>query len=373
MARPPTTPLFSGPPPRINPSTTPRNDLHPLPGGWHDSLRAPATDDVEVLITRTRVPPVLVTGATGRVGRVVVDLLIDAGVPARALTHRSEAAATLPANVEVVTGDLTVPESLDAGLRGVGAVFLVWTAPPTTAPAVVERLATYARRVVFLSSPHQTPHPFFQQPNPMAVLHADIERLIAAAGVESTIIRPGVFASNALFWWASAIRADGVVRWPYGAAETAPVDDRDVGAVAARTLYQDGHAGGDYVLTGPESLGQAEQVSIIGDVLGRRIKFEELSPDEFRSETEGSWPRPVVDMLLAAWGATIGRPAFITSTVFDILGSAPRSFRQWVADHATAFMEGPTPSSRPSPRSGSGPRSPWGPVPRPPGSPWHSS
>jgi uncharacterized protein YbjT (DUF2867 family) len=214
-----------------------------------------------------------------------------------------------------------------------------------TAPAVVERLATHARRVVFLSSPHQTPHPFFQQPNPMAVLHADIERLIAAAGIESTIIRPGMFASNPLFWWATAIRAGTAVRWPYGAAETAPVDDRDVAAVAARTLYQDGHAGGDYVLTGPESLSQAEQVSIIGDVLGRRIKFEELSPDEFRSETEGSWPRPIVDMLLAAWGATIGRPAFITSTVSDILGSPPRSFRQWVADHATAFMADPAPSS----------------------------
>jgi uncharacterized protein YbjT (DUF2867 family) len=302
-------------------------------------------DDVEVLKIRTRVRPVLVTGATGRVGRAVVDLLIDAGMPVRALVHRSEAAATLPANIEVVTGDLAVPESLDAGLQGVGAVFLVWAAPPTTAPAVVERLATYARRVVFLSSPHQTPHPFFQQPNPMAVLHADIERLIAASGLESTIIRPGMFASNALFWWATAIRADGVVRWPYGAAETAPVDDRDVAAVAARILYQDGHAGGDYILTGSESLSQAEQVSIIGDVLGRRIKFQELSPDEFRSETEGSWPRPVVDMLLDAWGATIGRPAFITSTVFDILGSAPRSFRQWVADHATAFVEGPTPSS----------------------------
>ena len=286
----------------------------------------------------------LVTGATGRVGRAVIDQLMDAGVPVRALTRRSEAAA-LPANVEVVTGDLTVPESLDAGLRGAGAVFLVWTAPPATAAAVVERLATYARRVVFLSSPHQTPHPFFQQPNPMAVLHADIERLIAAAGVESTIIRPGMFASNAVFWWGAAIRADGVVRWPYGAAETAPVDDGDVAAVAARTLYQDGHAGGDYVLTGPESLSQAEQVSIIGDVVGRRIRFEELSPEEFRSETDGSWPRPVVDMLLDAWAATMGRPAFITSTVSGILGSAPRSFRQWAADHATAFTEGPTPSA----------------------------
>ncbi len=303
-------------------------------------------DDVEILMTRARMPPVLVTGATGRVGRLVVDLLMEAGVPVRALTHRSAAAAAaaLPANVEVVAGDLTVPESLDAGLRGVGAVFLVWTVPPATAPAVVERLATRARRVVFLSSPHQTPHPFFQQPNPMAVLHAGIERLIAASGLESTIIRPGMFASNVSFWWATAIRAGGAVRWPYGAAETAPVDERDVAAVAARTLVQDGHAGGDYVLTGPESLSQEEQVSIIGDVLGRRITFEELSPDEFRRETAGSWPRPVVDMLLAAWGATMGRPAFVTTTVFDILGSAPRSFRRWVADHATAFMEGPTPA-----------------------------
>jgi uncharacterized protein YbjT (DUF2867 family) len=100
-----------------------------------------------------------------------------------------------------------------------------------------------------------------------------------------------MFASNTLFWWAAAIRAGGVVRWPYGAAETAPVDDRDVAAVVARTLYRGGHAGGDYVLTGPESLSQAEQVRIIGDALGRRITFEELPSEEFRSETEGSWPR----------------------------------------------------------------------------------
>jgi uncharacterized protein YbjT (DUF2867 family) len=72
-----------------------------------------------------------------------------------------------------------------------------------------------------------------------------------------------MFASNALFWWATAIRADGAVRWPYGDAETAPVEDRDVAAVAARTPYHDGHAGGDYVLIhatvftqGPETPGQ---------------------------------------------------------------------------------------------------------------------
>lgn len=171
----------------------------------------------------------------------------------------------------------------------------------------------------------------------MAALHAEIERLIAAAGLESTTIRPGMFASNTQSWWGEAIKGSGVVRWPHGAAETAPIDERDVAAVAARVLYQDGHAGGDYVLTGPESLSQAEQVRIIGHALGREIRFEELSPEDFRRQTAGAWPPVVVDMLLAAWGATIGRPAYVTSTVADITGSPARTFREWADDHVAAF------------------------------------
>ncbi|MFJ9197061.1 SDR family oxidoreductase [Streptomyces flaveolus] len=287
-------------------------------------------------MTHLDIPPVLVTGATGRVGRAVIDQLLDTGVPVRALARRSEAAATLPAKVEVFTGDLTAPDSLDPALNGAGAVFLVWTAPPQTAEAVVERLAAHVRRVVFLSSPHRTPHPFFQQPNPMAVLHAGIEQLIAATGLESTIIRPGMLASNALAWWAPAIRAGEVVRWPYGTAETAPVDDRDVAAVAARTLCQDGYARGDYVLTGAESLTQAAQVNIIGDALERRIAFEEMTPDEFRSLSSATAPSTIVDMLLAAWSAAVGQPAYITTAVADVFGTAPRTFRQWAVDHASA-------------------------------------
>jgi uncharacterized protein YbjT (DUF2867 family) len=277
-----------------------------------------------------------VIGATGRVGRLVVAELLGAGVAVRALTRRP-ATAGLPAAVEVIAGDLTVPESLDAALQGISAVFLVWTAAPSTAAAVIERVGRHAPRIVFLSSPHRTPHPFFQQPNPMAVLHADIERLIAATGLPSTIVRPGMFASNAVHWWGASIRDGGVVRWPFGAAETAPIDERDVAAVAARALYLDGHAGGDYVLTGPESLSQAEQVSRIGAAIGRRLQFVELAPDEFRRETAGRWPGPVVEMLLAAWGAAMGRPAFVTSTVANLVGSPARTFDQWAADHAEAF------------------------------------
>ncbi|MGV9316493.1 NAD(P)H-binding protein [Streptomyces sp. NPDC003691] len=288
---------------------------------------------------RTETSPVLVTGATGRIGRAVIGQLLDAGVPVRAFVRRAEAAATLPAPAEVFTGDLTVPESLDPALDGARAVFLVWTAPPGTAAAVVGRLAARVRRVVFLSSPHRTPHPFFQQPNPASALHSAVERLIAATGIESTTIRPGMLASNSPAWWGPAIRAGEVVRWPYGAVETAPVDDRDVAAVAARTLHRDGYAGGDFVLTGPESLTQAAQVRIVGDALGRRIDFEEMTPDEFRRRSADTVPGPVADMLLDAWSAAAGRPAYVTTTVADLLGRAPRTFHRWAADHTTAFTE----------------------------------
>jgi len=275
----------------------------------------------------------------------VVDELLRAGATVRALTRRPEHAA-LPAGVEVVAGDLTVPASLDPVLEGAVAVFLVWTAAPATAPAVVERLAAQQsllpRRVVYLSSPHRTPHPFFQQPNPMRGLHAEIERLLAATSLGVAVIRPGMFASNARHWWAPQIRDGDVVRWPYAAAETAPIDERDIAAVAARALLDGRHAGGDYVLTGPESLSQAAQVRAIGDAIGRSLRFDELSPDEFRRETAGTWPGGVAEMLLGAWGAALGRPAFVTSAVQEITGSPPRTFYRWAADHASAFAVAPS-------------------------------
>lgn len=280
--------------------------------------------------------PVLIVGATGNVGRHVVEAVRHAGAPVRALARRPEAAG-LPADVDVVAGDLTAPESLDPALAGVSAAFLVWTAPPATAEAVIGRIAARARRIVLLTSPHQTPHPFFQQPNPLARVHAALDRFVTESGAEWTILRPGMFASNTIGWWAEAIRRGDVVRWPYGQAETAPIDERDIAAVAARALIEDGHAGRSYVLTGPESLTQAAQVEAIGDALGRRLRYEELSPDGFRTATAGAWPEVAVTMLLNAWGATLGHRAYVTSTVAEVTGTPARSFRDWAGDHADAF------------------------------------
>ena len=280
-------------------------------------------------------PRILVTGATGTVGRAVVAALRAEGAEVRALTRSPETAA-LPNDVEVVRGDLADPASLGAALDGVDAVFLMILFP--AAAEVVSTLAAAPGRprVVLLSSPHQTPHPFFQQPNASATLHAEVERLLAASGLATTVLRPTMFAANALHWWAPAIRAGSPVRWPYVDVDTAPIDERDIAAVAARALLDAGHAGADYLLTGPARLTQAEQLRTIGEVSGRPVRVEALTPDEAR-QAFAAWPPAAVSMLLAAWGAAVGHPAIVTTTVGDVTGTPARPFARWVADHADAF------------------------------------
>ena len=281
---------------------------------------------------------VLVVGASGKVGRQVTARLQSTGAHVRALTRNPET-SRLPSHVDAARGELTVPESLEAPLEEIDAVFLVWSAPPLTVAPVLERIAKRARRIVFLSSPYKAAHPFFQkpQPNPTAALHQQIEQLIAASGLEWTFLRPGMFAANALAWWAPQIRAGDVVRWPHLAAPTAPIDERDIAAVAVHTLCGDGHAGREYVLTGPQSLSQFEQVSTIGRVIGRSLRIEEISPEQARNELFSFWPTPVVDMLLQAWAAAVGQPAFVTAKVEEITGAPARTFLDWAIEHAAEF------------------------------------
>ncbi len=281
---------------------------------------------------------VLVIGGTGTVGREVVSQLPAQGAQVRALV-RNPSAAQLPPQVEIVQGDLTIPESLDQCLHGMDAVFLVWTASPTAVAPALERIARHAARIVFLSSPHKTAHPLFQQPNPLRVLHGEIERLIETSGRQWTFLRPGMFAANARNWWAPQIRAGDVVRWPYLAAPTAPIHECDIAAVAVRALCEDSHAGAEYVLTGPQSLSQREQVSIIGRAIGRSLRIEEISPEEVQRELLAIMPPPAIKMLLDAWAAAIGQPAHMTSTFSEITGAPARTFLDWVTDHAEEFKK----------------------------------
>jgi uncharacterized protein YbjT (DUF2867 family) len=194
--------------------------------------------------------PILVIGGTGRIGRQVLSQLSAKGAQVRAMA-RNPGAARLPPQVEVVPRDLALPETLDSCLSGIDTVFLVWTAPAASVAPALERIAKHARRIVFLSAPLKTAHPLFQQLSPGRAMVEQVERLIETSGLQWTILRPGMFAANALSCWAPQIRAGDVVRWPYLAAPTAPIDERDIAAVTVRTLCEEGHAGAEYVLTAP--------------------------------------------------------------------------------------------------------------------------
>ena len=279
---------------------------------------------------------ILIVGGTGTVGSQVLSRLAATGAQVRAMA-RNPAAVRLPPQAEVVRGDLTLPETLDSCLKGIDTVFLVWTAPAAAVGPAFGRIAKRVRRIVFLSAPIKTAHPLFQQPNPLRVMFEQIERLIETSGLQWTFLRPGMFAANSLSWWAPQIRVGDVVRWPHLAAPTAPIDERDIAAVAVRALCEDGHAGAEYVLTGPESLSQFEQVSTIGRVIGRSLRIVEISPDEARRELLRIGPLPAVNMLLEAWAAAMGQPAHVTSTVAEITGARAKTFLQWATDNLQSF------------------------------------
>jgi uncharacterized protein YbjT (DUF2867 family) len=192
---------------------------------------------------------ILVTGATGHVGRQVVSQLLRTGAAVRALTRHPDSAG-LPGGVDVMRGDLSLPDTLNGCLDGVEAVFLLWPfLTADAAPAVLDVVRRRAHRIVYLSSSGVRDE-FEQQTDPISQVHADVERLVERPGLEWTFLRSGGFATNAL-WWAPQIRADGVVRSLYGAAVRSLVHERDIAAVAVRALTGDGHGGAKYPRADP--------------------------------------------------------------------------------------------------------------------------
>jgi uncharacterized protein YbjT (DUF2867 family) len=283
--------------------------------------------------TRSAPSTVLVTGATGHVGRHVVDGLLRAGVNVRALV-RNPTAARLPEGVEVARGDLSVPATVDACLPGVEAVFLVWPFfSVEAAPAVLAAIARHARRIVYLSA-FGVRDDLELQPG---LFHADLERFIKKSGMDWTFLRPTGFATNTL-GWASQIRTESVVRWPHGGAARSLIHERDIADVAAHVLLHSGHGGMSYVLTGPQTLTQVEQAHTIGDVIGRPVRYDELSPDEARQQLLAAWgSASFVDTALEGWASMVSEPELVTPTVERLTGVPARSFREWVTDHVDAF------------------------------------
>jgi uncharacterized protein YbjT (DUF2867 family) len=271
---------------------------------------------------------IFVTGATGTVGRHVVERLVTAAVDVRALTRRPDNAG-LPTAVEVVGGDLENTESLAPAFDGVDRMYLL--AAGDTRQVVDLAKKAGVRRVVVLSSASAG----FENDSDDE-FHRGAECAVEDSGLEWTHVRPGMFAAN-LLDWSDAIRAEGVAKAPYGAARQSPVHELDIAAVAATALLADGHDGKIYTLSGPEALTKTEQVAAIGQAIGRDIRFEELTPEQWRQHVKEEMPPFVIDWLLGLWAQTVDNPEPVLPTVQEVLGRPARTVAEWAADHAESF------------------------------------
>ena len=274
---------------------------------------------------------ILITGATGNVGRPLVEQLADAGVEVRAVT-RHPTAAEFPADVKVVG-------SAAAGLPGASAIFLNSRALGEELGAVVEMaLRQGVTRLVALSAINADDD-FASQPSRFRGDHnKEVEQLAVDSGVEWVSLRPTVFASNFVGMWSAQIKAGDVVSGPYAAASTAPIVETDIAAVAAHALVTDELVSQKIPLTGPQAFTNTELVDVIGATLGRPLRYQEVLPELVRRRFIGlGFPAEFADAYIAFLAATVDKPALVTHEVDKILGRPAEAFAQWVSDHCTLF------------------------------------
>ncbi len=269
---------------------------------------------------------ILVTGATGTVGRHLVEQLSQARHQVRALT-RNPTKANFPEGVEVIAGDLTRPTTLGPALEGVTALHLInfsgddYKLLDTGNEIVTMAEEAGVQRVTVLLGGEK----------------GSLEHAIEASSLAWTFLQPVEFMSNALDFVAS-VRVDGVVRQAFGSRKSAMVHEADIAAVAAVALTEDGHAGKTYTITGPEVLTPPEMARIIGETIGRDIKFIELSERQAREQWQAEgYPQEVIEFFVWVYGNTPPEGYTVVPTVEQVTGCSARTFAQWVTESAHHF------------------------------------
>lgn len=271
---------------------------------------------------------IAVTAASGNVGRPLTRMLAEAGKSARLLVRDQEAADKLGSAVDVVPADLDSPASLDAALAGVTSLFLLSPGPNTpaqdaTAIAAAQRKGV--KHIVLLSS--------------LGVelggigggrAHAPGEELLKASGLDWTILRPSEFMTNTRIWLPE-IMARGTVSVPSGAGVVGYIDPADIAAVAFVTLTTSGHVGQTYRLTGPETLSVAEAATRVGMVVGKAVRYVDVSDAEFREAALAAHlPEMMIETLSEYYvGVKEGRMNVLTTDVDRVVGHHPGTFADW--------------------------------------------
>lgn len=287
---------------------------------------------------------ILVTGATGVIGRPLVEQLAAEGAKVRAVSRDPQSAhlpAELPTGVEVVAGDPSKPDTVVPLLEGVTALFLH---PRAVGEAAAGDLLALAKergveKVVVLSAINVDTD-VAEQPSRFAGdRNKEIEAAAVASGLDWVSLRSASFAANVLNTWAPQVRAGDVVRGPFANFAEPLIHEKDLVEVAARALLGSELTGEKLPLTGPASLSNKELVEIIGDVIGRPLQYQELPAGAFaQGMAQRGLPQPFVDALVARWERGVGPEEAVSGEVQRILGRPARTFAEWVADHAAAFQ-----------------------------------
>jgi uncharacterized protein YbjT (DUF2867 family) len=275
---------------------------------------------------------IFVTGATGNVGRELVSQLAEAGEPVRALIRRNEDRTRLPAGAEGFVGDLNDAGSLAGALDGVRAAHLLAGYEGLDGLLATMRAAG-VERVTLQSS---SAAPGGDTSNAVARYHILSERAIRDSGLAWTFLQPNSFMTNALRWLPQ-LRAGDTVRLPFADVPIATIDPADIAAVAVAALTTDRHEGRAYRLSGPESLLPAEQVAILGEVIGRDLRLEAQSNEEAHAEMSASMPAEYVAAFFDFFVEGSIDESTVLPTVEEVLDRPPRRFVDWAREHADQF------------------------------------
>lgn len=277
---------------------------------------------------------IVVTGATGNIGRPLVAELARRGHDVTAVSRAGTAPLDDP-RVRGARADLADPAGLRAAVDGAEAMFLL--VPGSGEHLDTERIIATAadagvRRLVLLSSLGAATRSGSVSHGPLARL----EKLVQGSGLDWTVLRPGDFASNA-FAWAPSVRAERTVHAPFGDVALPAVDPSDIAEVAAAALVDDGHTGRTYALTGPAAVSPRERTHALAEALGVPLTFAELTREEARAGMLAYIPEHVVDGTLAILGEPLPEEQVVSPDVETVLGRPARSFADWARRNAAAF------------------------------------
>lgn len=278
---------------------------------------------------------ILLTGATGNIGRPLTRLLVDANVPFKVFARDPERARStlgrLGSSVEVIQGDLADPSSLEAALGEIEVLFLL-NGDPALEEATIDTAArSGVQRVVKQSALADglSPPPF----------HRRVEERLERSGLGWTHVRPNAFMQTLLGYLPTLISDDGILRLPAGEGRVGWVDARDIAAVAFHALTEDNHEGRAYAVTGPEALSLADVAGVISEATDGSVRYEDIPTEVAREKLlAAGLPSSFADFLAGFYAAVrAGAHDVVTDTVADVSGRPPCTFDSFVREHAAAF------------------------------------